>query len=419
MSSTSTKNLKDIEEALKNLSSASAKDQKNVEEALKSLSDSSSKLDEEINDKFKDAYNNWNEELENKACAIVDTTRDNEKAIFSVTIRCGKAETTMEIPFTVVNKNLTNVYCKHVVVRFPVQTKKEKSSYETYEEIWTRLTSGNHSELTIMDLDANLEQTGKQFVSDLVASNPKAFATVEVVEPADKTKESIVTKKVNYRVVRLEGDFNVTNLENSVVQLRVKLSLSTGDVAADIGYNAIVDLDDEGDVVIDFLTDYKAARVKELVKADNKLSDASKTANAELAAALALSEDAENYPAFETYLPDSIELNEHVNSVIWVMALFDQADNINKVYADYRNVFAKNGNFNTAINETFDGKEQSLFFIDYLALLMNENFDMMDECDGDIWECYYEYRGYKAGEEVLYKILQKGFKDAYKLSDSN
>jgi hypothetical protein len=168
------------------------------------------------------------------------------------------------------------------------------------------------------------------------------------------------------------------------------------------------------------LTDYKAARVKELVKTgDYDLSDASIMANAELADALALSEDAENYPAFEKYLPDSIELNEYVNSVIWLMALFDQADNINKVYADYRNVFAKNGDFNTAINETFNGKEQSLFFIDYLALLMNENFDMMDECDGDVSECYYEYRGYKAGEEVLYKILQKGFMDAYKLSDNN
>ena len=358
---------------------------------------------------------------EKLACKIDDelTKIDSAKSIIKVAIKCGEGTSYIELPVYLKNANLDKVYQKHVVVRFPVQTEKENSYYETYEEIWTRLTSGNYSELTIMDLDANLEQTGKQFVSDLVASNPKAFATVEVVEPADKTKESIVIKKVNYRVVRLEGDFDITNLENSVVQLRVKLNLSANEKPTDIVYNAIVDLDDEGDIVIDFLTDYKAARVKELVKAGNMLSKASETANAELAAALALSEDAENYPAFETYLPDSIELNEHVNSVIWVMALFNQADNINKVYADYRNVFAKNGNFNTAINETFDGKEQSLFFIDYLALLTNEYFDMMDDCDGEFWDCYYEYNGYKARDEVLYKILQKGFKDAYKLPESN
>ena len=100
LSSASAMNQKDIEDALKGLSSASAKSQKDVEDALKNLSSATDKFGEEINNKFNDAYNSWNAELEDRSCAIVDTVRDNEKAIITVTIRCGEAETKMEIPFT-------------------------------------------------------------------------------------------------------------------------------------------------------------------------------------------------------------------------------------------------------------------------------------------------------------------------------
>ena len=392
-----------------------------LEKVLKASADSLKKeqqaaIDAKINElKDKDSSDNL-------ACQIADTKIDSEKSIQTVEIKCGDNTSTLELPIYQETKGNSKSYQKHVVVRFPVQTQKNSNSAEIYEEIWSHLTSGNYSELTIMDLDSNLNQTGKLFVSDLIASNPKSFVTVEVLEPADKTKDNVVTKKVEYSVARLEGDLDVTNLVNSIVQLRVKLNLSANMASSDIVYNAIIDLDDEGDIVIDFLTDYKAARVKELVKAGDKLSAASKKANGELADALALSKDAENYPAFETYLPDSIELNEHVNGLVWVMALFDQADlsnNVNKVYADYRDVFAKNGNFNTAIQESFNGKEQSLFFVDYLSLLINANFDKWEECEGNMWNCGYEYTGYSAGDDVMYKILQKGYKDAYKLPESD
>ena len=415
LSSASAKSQSEIDEALKNLSSASAKSQKDVEDALKNLSSATDKFGEDIENRFNDAYSSWNAELEDKSCEIVDTVRDNEKAIITVTIRCGEAETKMEIPFTPVNENLAKVYKKHVVVRFPVQASKETKTDDIYEEIWKNLKGGDNAELTVTDLDEKFAPSGKVFMQDLFASANKSFVTIE------ETNE----KTVEYKVARLEGDLDITNLTTPVVKLRVKLNLSYiafsafggfGSNATDVIYNAYADLSDASDtVVIDFLTDYKAARVKKLVDDGNGFGVASEQANKELARALYL-ENSEEYPSFEHYAPDQIGLAENFNSIVWVMALIDQKDKtpgFNPVYNAFRNVFAENGNFNTAVNTTYAGKEHSMFFVDYLALLIDAYFFKWNQMQhGDYTT---ETNVWSGTDAVYYKILQNGFVEAYKL----
>lgn len=415
LSSASAKSQSEIDEALKNLSSASAKSQKDVDEALKNLSSATDKFGEDIDSKFNDAYSSWNAELENRSCAIVDTVRDNEKAIITVTIRCGEAETKMEIPFTPVNENLAKVYKKHLVVRLPVMSEKKTDSKELYEEIWKNLKGGDNAELTVTDLDEKFAPSGKVFMQDLFAAANKSFVTIE------ETNE----KTVEYKVARLEGDLDITNLTTPVVKLRVKLNLSNNAFdafggcdsnATDVIYNAYADLSDASDtVVIDFLTDYKAARVKNLVDAGSKFAAANKQANEELAGALYL-ENSEEYPSFEHYAPDQIGLAENFNSIVWVMALIDQKDKtpgFNSVYNAFRNVFAENGNFNTAVNTTYAGKEHSMFFVDYLALLIDANFFKWNQMQHD--DNTAETNVWSGTDAVYYKILQNGFVEAYKL----
>lgn len=403
---------KSIQEAI---SEASAKSQKDVDAAIQNLSSASSKLDEDIDNRFNDAYSSWNAELENKSCTIVNTERNDETAIITVTIKCGEAETEMEIPFTPVNENLAKVYKKHVVVRFPVQANKETKTDDIYEEIWKNLKGGDNAELTVTDLDEKFAPSGKVFMQDLFASANKSFVTIE------ETNE----KTVEYKVARLEGDLDITNLTTPVVKFRVKLNLTNnafgafggfGSNATDVIYNAYADLSDASDtVVIDFLTDYKAARVKKLVDDGNGFGVANEQANKELAGALYL-ENSEEYPSFEHYAPDQIGLAENFNSIVWVMALIDQKDKtpgFNPVYNAFRNVFAENGNFNTAVNTTYAGKEHSMFFVDYLALLIDANFFKWNQMQHGDYTA--ETNVWSGTDAVYYKILQNGFVEAYKL----
>ena len=415
LSSASAKQQKDIDDALANLSSASAKNQKDVDDALKNLSSATDKFGEDIDSKFNDAYSSLSAELEDKKCEIVNTERNDETAIITVTIRCGEAETKMEIPFTPVNENLAKVYKKHVVVRFPVQANKETKTDDIYEEIWKNLKGGDNAELTVTDLDEKFAPSGKVFMQDLFASANKSFVTIE------ETNE----KAVEYKVARLEGDLDITNLTTPVVKLRVKLNLSNnafgafggfGSNATDVIYNAYADLSDASDtVVIDFLTDYKAARVKKLVDDGNGFGVANEQANKDLAHALYL-ENSEEYPSFEHYAPDQIGLAENFNSIVWVMALIDQKDKtpgFNSVYNAFRNVFAENGNFNTAVNTTYAGKEHSMFFVDYLALLIDANFFKWNQMQHGDYTA--ETNVWSGTDAVYYKILQNGFVEAYKL----
>uniref|UniRef100_UPI003868E154 hypothetical protein n=1 Tax=Fibrobacter sp. TaxID=35828 RepID=UPI003868E154 len=427
LSSASAKNQSDVNNALNDLSSASAKNQNDLNNALGNLSSATDKFGEDINKKFNDAYSSWNAELKDRSCAITDTVRDYEKAIITVTIHCGDAETTMGLPFTIVNKNLTNVYKKHVVVRLPVQSTKETKTQDIYEEIWKNFKGGDNAELSVIDLDTNYNATGKLFIADLFAdaSKAKSFVTIE------ETNEKIV----EYKVVRLEGDLDVTNLTTPVAQLRVKLNLTSpagfsafggfGSNGTDVIYNALVDLTDadpeaqdaSDTVVIDFLTDYKAARTKVELKSSATFAEASAKANKELAAALNLKyKNSDEYPAFEHYLPTQIDLEEYFNSVVWVMALIDQKDKtpgFNAVYNAYRDLFAEKGNFKTAVKTTYAGREQDMFLVDYIALLIDANFVQWAHWTNEGAPYQNRWTGSDAG---YYKIVQDGFVHSYGLT---
>ena len=98
------------------------------------------------------------------------------------------------------------------------------------------------------------------------------------------------------------------------------------------------------------------------------------------------------------------------------MALIDQKDKtpgFNSVYNAFRNVFAENGNFNTAVNTTYAGKEHSMFFVDYLALLIDANFFKWNQMQHGDYTA--ETNVWSGTDAVYYKILQNGFVEAYKL----
>ena len=427
--------LKDASEELgkevdKKLSSASAnhdEDIKNLDDKLSSAS-AKSELD---NDELDKKLSSLAEEYD-KSCKLnAEPEYSKDGKTVTISVKCGEAE--KKFVANLDDENLKKVYKKHVVVRFPVYAEKTTSSEDVYEEIWKNIKGGNHTELTVVDLDEKLNATGKMFVTDLFADATKSGAFV-TVEETNK-------KKVEYKVARLEGDIEVTNLSNPLAQLRIKMNMtnanggftfgSNGSSSTEVIYNAFTDLSDESEtVVIDFLTDYKAERVKKLVqKGDETFAKAGAQANIELAKALSLVKDPSTLAAFEHYLPgsgDGVGLTEYFNGVVWVMALIDQGNKVpdfNKVYNEYRKVFAENGDLNQAIETTYAGKKQSMFFVDYLALLINANFFKWNcalDADGDVrpmmlfnGEC--ETDDYLGHDEIYYKILQDGFVSAYKL----
>jgi len=422
--SASDKNQSDLNNAIGAMSSASAKSNDDVGNAVGRLSSAAGQYGDSVNSWFNDVYSSWNAEFEDKSCVLVDTVRNVEKSVMTVTIRCGKGKTTMDIPFAEVNENLAKVYKKHVVVRFPVQASKETKTKDIYEEIWKNLKGGENADLTVMDLDKNFTPNGKVFLQDLFASANKSFVTIE--ETNDKA--------VEYKIVRLEGDLDVTNLSTPIVKLRVNLNLTNngffafggfGSNATDIVYKAYVDLSDESDtVVVDFLTDYKAARVKTLVDGDaSKFAAASAQANKELANALSLKRpNVDVYPSFEHFVPDQVGLAENFNSIVWVMALIDQKNKtpgFNAVYNAFREVFAENGNlYEKAINTTYAGQNRSMYFVDYLALLIDANFykwAMITQNDDYVSEADF----WMGTDAYYYTIVQNGFVDTYGLDESD
>lgn len=417
-----------------------------VEKAIKDgLKDASEELGKEVDDKLSSASAKSeldNDELDKKLSSLAEeydkSCKLNAEPEFSkdgktvtISVKCGKDE--KKFVANLDDENLKKVYKKHVIVRFPVYAEKTTSSEDVYEEIWKNIKGGNHTELTVVDLDEKLNATGKMFVTDLFADATKSGAFV-TVEETNK-------KKVEYKVARLEGDIEVTNLSNPLAQLRIKMNMTNanggftfggnGSSSTEVIYNAFTDLSDESEtVVIDFLTDYKAERVKKLVqKGGETFAKAGAQANIELAKALSLVKDPSTLAAFEHYLPgsgDGVGLTEYFNGVVWVMALIDQGNKVpdfNKVYNEYRKVFAENGDFNQAIETTYAGKKQSMFFVDYLALLINANFFKWNcalDADGNVrpmmlynGEC--ETDDYRGHDEIYYKILQDGFVSAYKL----
>ena len=339
-------------------------------------------------------------------CHIVDVKIEN--SVQKVDVKCGDDESVLEM--LIPNKNLSVVYKKHVIVRFPVDNDGGHTDYG--KEQWAYLKSANYkdfAEFNVLEVDSNtMDQTGKVFIAELTAKKNQQFLTVE-----EKNANTIV-----FNVARLEGDIEITNLISSYAQLRVSLDIKHN-TTVKVVYNAYVNLDDSDTITIDFLTDYKGARVKELMKdSETDFAKASAQANKELVSALHISEKAEDYPALEHYLPSEIGLNEQFASYIWPTALLDKPEkqDFYAVYADYRKSFAENGDFNTALTEIYNGDELSMFMIDFITLSMNDNFA----------KCWYDWFGNENCEQynnengsladvAMYKSLQGGYKDAYGL----
>ena len=103
------------------------------------------------------SHNCYSEELEDKSGLVIYCNGDSIGVV-------------KQADMEAINKyfeNLSKTYTKHVVVRFPVQAEKNVESKDIYEEIWKNLKSGDHTELTVMDLDEKLNATGRMFVADL------------------------------------------------------------------------------------------------------------------------------------------------------------------------------------------------------------------------------------------------------------
>ena len=401
------------------LSSASAKHGEDVENFDKKLSSASAKSKTE-NDDLDQKLSSLAGEYD-KSCQLNGQPKTSEDGkTVTVSVKCGTAE--KDFVASLENENLRKVYKKHVVVRLPVQAEKTTRSEDIYEEIWANLKGGNHAELVVVDLDEKLNATGNLFVKDLFADTTKdsAFVTVEGTNK----------KEVNYKVARLEGDLDITNLSSPVVQLRVTLNLGNFWMNEELVLTSFVDLTDadpekvesSDTLVIDFLTDYKAARVKNLVKGGKIFAEADAQANTEVANAFALNSDGE-YPTLEHYLPNKADFNEYFNSVVWVVALLDQLDivqNFNGVYNDFRKSLAENGNLRELVKTSFRGEEREMYFGDYLFLLIYTNFY---KYRNDYQDPVY-YRGSCTDDDpvcnsVNYKIVQKYFKEIYGLDDAS
>ena len=347
--------------------------------------------------------------IDSLKCKIDSSWTDEAKAEVNVQISCGDGTSIITMPTIIPNKNLKNHYKKHVVVRFPVNSQKTDDAQDVYATMWAGVQGNSLAELTVLEVDSSFVQTGKNFVADMIAMNGKPFVTVEEVNGNTRS----------YSVVRLEGDIDVTNLINSFAQLRITLDLKANMWGAtnSVVFNTAIDFDDKRDtVVIDFLTDYKAARVKELLKKDMSFAAASAQANKELVAALHISETPDEYPVLEHHLPAEMGLNEHFASVVWPMALLDQPNvqNFNTVYNNFRASFAQNGDFKTAVETTYDGEDYSMFLVDMVTMLMNRNFQAYNH--GDYGGC--EYCSGSFDSVAIYKVVQAEYKDAYKLPEA-
>ena len=338
---------------------------------------------------------------------------DEKLGIMIVPVKCGKNVSTLELPMYVKDyallENLAKHYKKHVVVRIPFidindgVVENDISGYDYFENVWKNLQSSGVAELTVMEMNSSeFSLTGKNFISNLVASDLKSYVV------SDKENKS----EFGYKVAYLEGDIDVSNLIDTVAQFRVSLNLKNEmSMTSQITFNAVVNLKDETEtVVVDFLTDYKAARVMELMKKEGaNLATVAKTANKELADALSL-EVGED--AFETYLPSESDVKENQNMLLWPAVLIkgdmEGTVSANTVYAKYREAFAKDGNLDADISGSVDGVEyQSIFYVDYIGLILG--IDELPTCGSS----------FEQNPGLFLKSIQESLTDDYGLPECN
>lgn len=346
------------------------------------------------------------EVIDSLACRVDSSWTDTKASLINVQISCGSGSSIIQLPTLVPNKNLTKHYKKTVMVRFPYFDNRGMYSH------------GNTAELTVMEVDSNFERTGKNFVSELYLSKQTKFTLYQ-------NPNLQIDDELEY-VSFLANDVDVTNMMNSYAQFRVRLERTTSsdngrgrsfgsEGSSEIVYMAFVNMDDGDTIVVDFVSDYKAARIETLMKKKGTdFAKASKQANDEITEALALGKD---FHAVEFYMSDSVENNEAFAALSWPMVLSNLesrsglVSNYNRTYADYRDLFAKEGNFNTAINQQFyewDERdnmilvEYPIFFIDYFVEFSNMGL-------------YWEYDEIPDTLDTYEKFAQHGLKDAYEL----
>ena len=331
--------------------------------------------------------------VDSLSCHVDSSWTDTKESLINVQISCGSASSIIQLPTLVPNKNLTKHYKKTVMVRFP---------YFYGESL---LGLDNTAELIVMEVDSNFERTGKNFVSELYLSKQTKLTMYQ------NPNLNIMGGFVNFLV----NDVDVTNMMNSYAQFRVRINGSTGSGEesemlgsggiSEVVYMAFVDMDDRDTIVVDFVSDYKAARIETLMKKKGTdFAKASKQANDEITEALGLGKD---FHAVDFYMSDSIELNEAYAAISWPMMLSiyesEFASNVDykSIYADYRELFAKEGNFKTAINEPLPFSSESEFIEEY-PLFFIDHFLM-----------------FSGNEGRASKFVQYGMVDAYELPACN
>ena len=343
-------------------------------------------------------------------CAVSgDPYRNYETGDIEVTIACGDAKSVIKIPAGL-NRNLEKVYNATVIFRFPLINEKNrfgKSKIDLRKPAATTM-----ADLTVMELNSKAQQTGKNFVFDMASTANYSSTVVEDVVMNAGKKETV------YSLV-LQGDIEVTNLENPVVQLRMSLAYNAAiddyNWSSPIVMNSIVKLKEQAKdadenaaldtVVIDFFTDYKAERVKTLIAGGKTFAEASPAANQELADALYL----ENVDEFERALKKTTSIEEYEAGKMWPSALigleYEEHVDFNSVYADFKKSFAKKGNLKNRVKVNFDDFYTKMYFVDVLALGFMQYMDQVDRMDAS-----------NALTVKTYKPLQDAFVDVYGLS---
>lgn len=350
-------------------------------------------LSKELDEKLKDV----------PTCKVGESVVDEKTSTMSVEIVCGEEKATIELPVLTPSKNLSKVYKKTVVVRYPTSYVEGKNF--SYQMTTPLRLAENSAELVVMEVDSDFNQTGKNFVSDLVK---------EATESNTFIYDEIWSGGYSEHLYRMQGDFSVTNMLSSYAQIRVVLKEAfwiesqqyepfVGD-ADRMVYNALVNLDESDTIVLDFLTDIKAARVKNLIDGGKTFEAASKQANSEVALAVGLDEEA---APFEHKMLTKMDMKEYTAAIAYPFILrswesFGLYDNYAGAYAGYKKIFAENGNFNEPLklttNEYWNGNgvihegSYDLFLVDFPALT-------------------FEYSEYK--------FVQRGLNAAYNLPACN
>lgn len=329
---------------------------------------------------------------EKLACKVADQSTDEDKGIMTVTVNCGGATSEFDFPVLVPNKNLDVVYNKSVFVRFPALS----GSCEEDGRVFQKMSSS--AMLHIMEVDESFNATGKGFSSELILKKDENELQSYNTVTGNETE-------VCAYLLRMQGDFSITNMMNSYAKLTTTIALpaSVGSVT-NFTFSALVDMDASDTIVLDFLSDYKAARIQNLLKSES-FDDASKQANSELAVAFGLDKDA---AAFDHVISSKLSQEElEVMTLLpgalmnaYIGGTYYSANLI--VYNGYKKLFAENGDFKTVLDEK-------------ITLSNDLNSSVVKGYNNESAKFLVDFLFNTGFYDVHKKFVQTGFIDAYSL----